>query len=210
MLALVGGLVLAQQPDVQQVAASIKQNQQSLRQYAWQSRVNVEVDGEEKRVTLYQVRYNMDGELEKTPMGGEADEKKVRGPIRKNVSKKKKKQAHEFAEDATAQVHAYMTPDAMSKAMAGAFSRNEGGMLKLRSENVLVDGDSIELALVENTRQPMTFDIETSVDESPLKVSVTFQALDDGTNYPARTVISTVFEKKELSITTENFSYVKQ
>ena len=34
IIALTGGLALAQQPDLQQIAAGVKQNQQSLRQYA--------------------------------------------------------------------------------------------------------------------------------------------------------------------------------
>ena len=208
---LATGSAHAQDQDaIQSAAASMKQNLESLRQYAWQSRVNVSVDGEEKRVTLFQVRYNVDGELEKTAMGGEENQKKVRGPIRKNVAKKKKKQAHEFATEATQTIDAYMTPESIKKAMSQAFARKEDGMLKLRSEGVVKQGDSIELALVEATNQPMSFSIQSTVDESSISVEITFQKLDDGTNYPARTIVTTTFDGKPLKIETENFSYVKQ
>jgi len=208
---LVMGSARAQDEEATQAAAaSMKQNLESLRQYAWQSRVKVSVDGEEKRVTLYQVRYNLDGKLEKTAMGGEEDQKKVRGPIRKNAAKKKKKQAHEFATEATQTIDAYMTPESIKKALSQAFARKEDGMLKLRSEGVVKQGDSIELALVEATHQPMTFEIQSTVDESSISVEITFQKLEDGTNYPARMTVKSTFDGKPLKMETENFSYVKQ
>ena len=207
---LTGSARAQDQEAIQAAAASMKQNLESLRHYAWQSRVNVSVDGEQKRVTLYQVRYNLDGELEKTAMGGEADQKKVRGPIRKNVAKKKKKQAQEFATEATRTIEAYMSPESIKKAMSQAFARRDAGMLKLRSEDVVKQGDSVEFSVVDATYQPMTFEIQSTVDESPISVEITFQKLDDGTNYPARTIVKATFDGKPLKIETENFNYVKQ
>ena len=83
-------------------------------------------------------------------------------------------------------------------------------MLKLRSEDVVKQGDSVEFALVETTHQPMTFEIQSTVGESPISVEITFQKLDDGTNYPARTIVKATFDDRPLKIETENFNYVKQ
>lgn len=118
---LLASVVALAQPKVglQQVAAGMKGNQEALRDYAWQSRVSVEVDGEAKKVDLYQVRYDLDGNLQKTRMGGEADPKKVRGPIRKQKTKKKKKQASEFAAEVKEQLQACMAPDALMTAGVG-------------------------------------------------------------------------------------------
>jgi hypothetical protein len=149
-LALMFGLVftfaaaplLAQQPDASKIRASLAQNQETLREYMWQSRVMVAVDGEEQKVDLYQVRYNLAGDLEKTRLGGEAQEmKRPRGPLRKRVAKNKKEGAAEFAES--------------------------------------------------------------------LKMTVMFQKLPGGPNYPARQVVDTQLGDKNLVITTENFDYVK-
>jgi hypothetical protein len=203
-------VLLAQQPDLQQVAAGMAANGEALKNYAWQSRVSVDVDGENKKVDLYQVRYDMDGKLQKTRIGGEGDQKKVRGPIRRSAAKKKKKQAAEFAEEVKEQLQAYLAPDTWKKALSEAFVRKESGTIKLQAQNVVAQGDQIDLELVEATKQPMTMRIETQVDESPLNVEITFQQLPDGPNYPARQVIGTVFDKKKLVITTENFSYVEQ
>jgi len=56
----------------------------------------------------------------------------------------------------------------------------------------------------------MTLKIETTADESPVNVEVTFQKLDGGPNYAAQTVVNTLFDGKKVKIVTENFSYAKQ
>jgi hypothetical protein len=152
----------------------------------------------------------MDGQLERTRIGGEADQKKVRGPIRKNAAKKKKKEAAEFAGEVRKQLLAYLAPDTVNKALSEAFVKKEGGAIKLQAQDVVAKGDQMEFELVEATKQLMTLRIEGRVDDSPFDVEITFQRLPDGPNYPARQIINTVFEKKKLVITTENFSYVKQ
>jgi len=211
VLLLAGVAVLAQpEVDLQQVAAGMKSNQEALRDYAWQSRVNVEVDGEEKKVDLYQVRYDMSGELEKTRIGGEADAKKVHGPIRKKKTKKAKKNAQEFAEELGDQIEAYLSPESVAKALSTAFARVDGGELKLHSQDVVQKGDSVDFSLVETTKQPMTLTIETTADDSPVKFEITFQRLDDGTNYAAQSIVDTEFGGKKLKIVTENFSHTKQ
>jgi len=153
VLLLVNSVVLAQPNlDVQQVADGMKKSQEALSNYAWQSRVSVSVDGEEQKVDLYQVRYNMSGELEKTRMGGEADEKKVRGPIRRSVAKSKKKKVHEFTEYLGKTVESYLWPESLSKALTTSFVRAEGGAVTLISKDVVQDGDSVEISLVEATK----------------------------------------------------------
>ena len=210
-MALVGGALVAQeQPDPGKIASEMKENQEALRQYVWQSRISVEVDGEQKKVDLYQMRYNFDGELERTRMGGESEEKEARGPVRKRVGKKKKKQAHEFADEVNEKLQAYLSPNAVEKALKTAFARVDKGVLRLQSQDVVESGDSVEFALVQTTKQPMTLQVRTTIDASPIELNVTFQKLDEGPNYPARSIINTNWDKKKVTVTTENFSYLRQ
>ena len=210
-MALTGGSLVAQeQPDPGKIATQMKENQEALRQYVWQSRISVEVDGEQKKVDLYQMRYNFDGELERTRMGGESEEKEVRGPVRKRVAEKKKKQAHEFADDVNQQLQAYLRPSTVEKALKTAFVRADQGVLRSQSQNIVKSGDSVEFALVQTTKQPMTLQVRTTIDESPVELNVTFQKLDEGPNYPARSIINTNWDNKKVTITTENFSYLRQ
>ena len=211
LLVFVGGRSYAQEPDIQALAADIQRNMKALHDYAWQSRVSLEVDDEQKKVDLYQVRYNYEGKLERTQMGGEAaKQKKVRGPLRKHKVKKKKKEIGEFAHELTALLQSYMSPDSFKKSLSQAFARAEGGMLTLQSTDVVQDGDKVSFEVVEATKQPMTMKVESETGGSPVVLEVTFQKLADGPNYPARQVVTTQFDGKKIVMVTENFSYVKQ
>ena len=210
-VALTGGSLVAQeQPEPGKIATQMKENQEALRQYVWQSRISVEVDGEQKKVDLYQMRYDFNGELERTRMGGESEEKEVRGPIRKRVAEKKKNEAHEFADDVKKQMQAYLNPNTVEKALKSAFVRVDQGVLRMQSQNVVKSGDSVAFALIQTTKQPMTLQVRTTIDESPVELNVTFQKLDEGPNYSARSIINTNWDNKNITITTENFSYLRQ
>lgn len=211
-LALILGAspLLAQQPDAAQIRATLMENQQALREYLWQSRVEVEIDGKQNKVDLYQVRYNLGGELEKTRLGGEAQEKKQpRGPVRKRAAKKKQKGAAEFSQAVKTQLQAYMSTTGFGKILQNAFMRMGDGTIKLRSQDVAMEGDTVELEIVMETKQPMTMRVESTVDGEPVVMSITFQKLPDGPNYPARQIVDTQYAKKKLVITTENFDYSK-
>ena len=209
-LALIPGTLLAQ-PDARQFGVAMGKNQEALRDYTWQSRTEVTVDGQTNKVDLYQMRYNLDGELEKTRLGGDAKQKReVRGVLRKRVAKKKKREAGEFAEAVKLQLQNYMAPNTLQNALSNAFMRRADGTIMLRSQDVVVQGDSMEFELAEETRQPTSMRISTFVEKEPVNVTVDFQRLPDGPNYPARQVIESAFGKKKLEITTENFNYQVQ
>ena len=51
-------------------ADSQKANAAALRQYSWKSRTELKLKGESKNVKIEQVRYDLNGKLQKTPAGG--------------------------------------------------------------------------------------------------------------------------------------------
>jgi hypothetical protein len=66
LVALGSTLALAQgQPTF---AESQKANAQALRQYSWKSRTEIKLKGESKNVKAEQVRYDVNGKLQKTPI----------------------------------------------------------------------------------------------------------------------------------------------
>ena len=211
LLLCAGAVSSAQEePDLQAIASGFKQNQAALHHYAWESRVSVALDGEQKKVDIFQVRYDMEGQLQKTRIGGEADAKKVRGPIRKKASKKKKKEAGEFAAALQGQLAKYTEPASLQKALEGAFVKTEGGVLKLQAQDIVQQGDSILIEVVPATKQPMSITVETAADGSPVVLNVMFQKLADGTNYAAHSTIESEFDKKKIEMVTENYNHVKQ
>jgi len=177
-----GAVSLAQEePDLQAIAAKIQTNQMALRTYSWKSRVAVSIDGEQKKLDMFQLRYDMDGQLQKTPIGGESDAKKVRGPVRKKVTKSKKKEAAEFANDLKALLAKYTEPEALQKTIASAFARTEGNVFKLQTQDVVVQGDSILIEVIPATEQPVSILVKSMLEGSPVVLNVMFQKLADGT-----------------------------
>jgi len=211
LLVCSGTIAVAQEePDLQAIAAGIQQNQESLRNYAWESRMSVALDGEQKKVDVYQVRYDMDDQLQKTRIGGEADTKKVRGPVRKKAVKNKKKEAGEFAAELQGQLAKYTEPASLQKAVKNAFAKTEDGIYKLRAQDIVQDGDSMLIEVVHATKQPVSITIETAVEGAPVVLKVMFRKLADGTNYIAQSTIDTEFDKKKLEVVTENYNHIKQ
>ena len=68
LVAFGAALVLAQGQSP--FAESQKANAQALRQYRWTSRTELKLKGESKNVKLEQVRYDLNGQIQKTAMGG--------------------------------------------------------------------------------------------------------------------------------------------
>lgn len=206
-LACVATTAMAQ-PDAAGIAAQLAKNQSELRQYVWQSRVEVEVGGDSQKVELYQVRYDFNGELERTRLGGEEADRRPRGtPLRRVVVARKQAQASEFLDAVQEHLRRYMSQTSMSRAFTTAFARVEDGRIRLRAEGVVSAGDTVEFVVAEATRKPVTMLIDTAVDGEQVRVTVDFKSLPAGPNYPARQVLRTRTAGKALVITTENFNY---
>ena len=59
--------------DKEKFAQAQQQNKEALKQYAWKSRTELKMKGESKNISLEQVRYDLDGKLQKTPLTGGAE-----------------------------------------------------------------------------------------------------------------------------------------
>jgi len=209
--AMAGTASLAQeQIDLQKMASGMKRNQEELRQYTWESKVSFEVDGIERRVDTYTMRYVMGGMLEKLQISSEVDKKKIRRPDGSKLSKKEREAARAFVLEAKQQVDAYLNPLFAEKAVASAVAMTNEETLLLLSRDVVKTGDSVEIALVQSTRRPKTLKVTTAIDESPVKLEVTFGSIDYGPNHPARSITTTEWQGFKLTIVTENSNYVKQ
>ena len=199
-----------EQTDLRMLAAGLKRNQQELQRYTWDSKVVFEVDGVQKRVDMYRVRYVMGGMLEKIQLSSEVDKTKVRRPDGKKLSKKEREAARAFVMEAKQQFQGYLSPLFAEKAVATARVTTDEGMLRLQSHDVVSSGDSVTINLVRATRQPKTLEVKTTIGDSPVELDVIFESLDFGPHYPASSITSTDWEGIKLRIITENANYAKR
>ena len=131
-------------------------NQAALRQYSWKSRTELKVDGEIKQVRLEQVRYDIDGRLQKTLIGGsQAPEASRPGPpgparaIKKQIVEKKKEEFKDMLGDlaALAESYAHLSPERMKAfAARAAVTKGQGietGSVRIQGRDVQAMGDQI-------------------------------------------------------------------
>ena len=186
-----GGQLQAQSQS-QQVVQKFSQNQQMLRAYSWTKRTEVLVAGQPV-TRLVKVRYDIDGKLQRTPIGGSGDlTPEMRGMVT----------------DLEDRGFAYTQPD--PKAFAVFLQRSEiwegrnSGTLRVEGENFLQSGDSVELT--GRGQRLEKGEVETSYRAAPLRIKADYRTLpNNGPTYVARLIVSYPSQGLELKI--ENFDH---
>jgi len=202
--------VAQQQLDLKKMASQMRQNQEELRQYSWETKRIFLVDGVQRRADIFTVRYVMGGMLEKMQLSSEVAKGKVRRPDGKKLSKKEQEAAMEFVVAAKDQLDGYLNPLFAEKAVATSKILEGGGTLLLLSHDVMTTGDSVEITLSESTHQPISASIKTAIDGSPVALDIEFGTIEYGPNYTSRSITTSAWQGFELAIITENSNYVDQ
>ena len=203
----VAAAVHSQVFDPSAMAKQVRQNQEDLQQYSWQTKMTFLVNGELRRTDTYTVRYVMGGMVEKMQVSSEVAEGKVRGPNGKKLSKKELEAAREFVLGVKDQLDGYLNPLFAERAVATSTIEESGGNLLLRSRDVMTTGDSVEITLSGATYKPISASVKTSVQGSPVALDVTFGSIEFGPNYPKGSTTTSEWQGFKLSFITENSSY---
>jgi hypothetical protein len=208
---IAGANAVAQEPPtLQELAARMKQNQEELRSYGWQSKIVYFVDGVQKRADVYNVEYGGDGFLEKIQINSQVDTTKILLPNGKKLSKKEREAAREFAMEAKRQVDAYLSPVLAEKAVATAVMVENGTTLRLRSQDVVTSGDTVEIEIEKASLRPLAVKVTTTVSTSPVALDMSFGSIEYGPHHPQRSTTTTEWQGLELTIITENSNYREQ
>lgn len=186
--------VSGQQLTPEEVLKRMTLNLQRLRDYSWSTRTEVSLKGQQISVTLEKIRYDLNGKLQVTPLGGTGMLSPEMQPV--------------IAELAQLGL-SYSQPK--PEEFAAFFSRSElwegkGGTLRLEGADFLRSGDAIDLRARNGRVDRLS--VETIYGSStPVTVDAEFRALpDDGPTYVARLEVSVPGD--EISVVTENFDYV--
>jgi hypothetical protein len=194
-------------PDLQTLGAGLRQNLEELQNFTCQSKITFLVDGVQRRVAVYKIRYDENGSLQRTQISGETAKGDVRGPDGKKLSKKQQEAALEFVTKAKNQLTAYLSPLFAEKAVASAAVTVDGDVFRLLSRDVVNPGDTVVVTFSTATQEPKTLHATATIEGSPMELDVTFQALDFGPFCPARSDTTTSWNGMKLQITTENSDY---
>jgi hypothetical protein len=130
ILMLVAGDGLGQSIDPAKFSAVQKENAQKLRAYTWKQRLELQLKGETKKVLLNQMRYDVDGKQQKTPLStGEPQQQAAQVPagkrggrVKAKVVENKKEEFKEMMEGLAALVTSsgHIPPDKLKAALSQA------------------------------------------------------------------------------------------
>lgn len=211
IVAVLGAAGIAAQstPDQQQMASQLRMNQEEIQNYSWRSKFTYTVDGVQKRVEEYTVRYFIDGTLQKMQVSGEVDKTKVRRPDGKKLKKKEREAAFDFVMETKSQLDGYLNPLLAEKAVSTATITTSGETLILQCRDFVTTGDSVEIRYELPGRLPKTAVIATTVGGSPASLEIEFGSLEYGPNHVVRSTTKATWQGFQLEIATENSDYKK-
>ena len=220
MIAFLQGLVTAvtAQSDPTQMALDIakaqKQNTKALTRYSWKMRTEIKKDGETKSTRLYQMRFDFDGKLQKTAMGGEGKAPKKKRGLRGRIQEKKMDEAKDYGEKIVGLIRAYTMPstgdlvDFFEKATFRSGSGSMAGSVRVMASGYLRPGDTATMWVDTGTLRLRKLTFRAPLDGNDTKGTVDYRTLTGGPSYPARTVVEV--PEKSLKVIVENFDYLTQ
>jgi len=217
LFVLVAVVLFAQ--DASQFAQAQKDNAAKLKEYTWKSRTELKLKGESKKITLEQVRYDMDGQLQKTPIGGapEAQQQQQQqssggrsgGRLKQKIIEQKKE---EFADTMKGLVqlassYASVKPEKWQQFMQTATKSQENGVVKISGKGVQLPDDSVAICVNPQNWMLQRVEIQTIYDKNPVSIKLEYKSIQDGPTYPGRTSLS--YPAKQIELTVDNYDHQK-
>jgi hypothetical protein len=211
-LLLLAALGIAAQTDGR-FAQLQQQNAAALKQYEWKSRTEIQKGGETKKVQLALMRYDRNGNLQATPISSTPEPDLPKFGLRKIVAQKKVQEFKDKLEALRALARSYsdLPPDRMQQFMTRASIRPEltakENLIRIEGRDVLQPGDSMTVFLDAVSRKQRRVEIQTSLDQRPVRIVSEFQDLTQGPTHMARSQVS--YDGASIVIVTENFDYTR-
>ena len=197
----------------EQVAGTIKANAQALKAFSHQQRMQLQLKGDTKKVTLSQITYDMNGNEQKTLLSEQppADAPPSGGRLKQRVVAKKTGEFKDMMGDISALVKSYteLPPEQLQAALKQAtFSAGNGdmaGAVQIVMHNVNQNGDSMTIWI---DRTAMLFRravIATTYQGDPVTTTANYAMLPGGQVYMAQAILN--YPKKEVVVEIDNSNY---
>jgi hypothetical protein len=186
-----------------------QQNAQALKQYIWKSRNEVRKDNESKSTQVFLMQYDAVGNLQKSQIGGSAPPAMPKGPLLGGIAQKKREEFMALIQALGEQVKAYshLPPAKMQAFLMSATisAKLDQGSVQIHGGNVLQRGDAMSIWIDAKSRKQRRVEINTFLEQRPVKAIIEFAELPGGPTYIARTVVH--YPKEAVQLITENFDY---
>jgi hypothetical protein len=192
----------------QAFSAAATTNAALLRTYSWQMSVQATIKGEQKPASVYQLRFDINGVLQKTLMTAPPPPPSGLG---KGMKEKKIQEAKEWGNDLADLIKKYMAPSAgtMLDFYSKATSQTDpSGLIKMSGTAFLQPGDMVAFLIDPTTNSPKQFTFSTSLQDDAVTGTVTYGITNDGLRYAAQIQVSC--PAKNVTAVIQNYNYMKQ
>jgi hypothetical protein len=197
----------------EQVAGTIKANAQALKAFSYQQRMQLQLKGDTKKVTLNQMTYDMNGNLQKTLLSEQppADAPPSGGRLKQRVVAKKTGEFKDMMEDISNLVKSYteLPPEQLQAALKQAtFSAGSGdmaGSVQILMHNVNQSGDQMTIWIDRTAMLYRRAVIATTYQGDPVTTTANYAMLPSGQVYMAQAILN--YPKKEVVVEIDNSNY---
>jgi hypothetical protein len=185
-----------------------KSNAALVRQYTWNSRMELIDHGVLKDARIDMAGYGSDGQVIYSPLNG-FEAPLPGGFLRRAIEESERQKVETYMNGLRRFLDQYTLPtagkvlDFVSRANIPPLDAS--GLLQLNGSNVVVPGDSVSLWVVAATLQASKIDITTFFQGDVVVVSCTSKTLPNGPTYMAYTEVTIALKQLRLQI--HNYDY---
>jgi hypothetical protein len=199
--------------DPARVAAAIKGNAQALKDFNYQQRMQLQLKGETKKVTLNQMNYDINGNLQRTMLSEQppADAQPSGGRLKQRVVAKKTGEFKEMMGEIADLVRSYsdLPPQQLQAALKQAtFSAGQGdmgGAVQIQMNNVIQQGDSLTIWIDRTAMLFRRIAIATTYELKPVTATANYSMLPTGQVYMAQAIVN--YPAKQVLTQIDNLNY---
>jgi hypothetical protein len=195
-----------------QVGIQIGENMKALTGYSFQQRTAVNLEGEQKNVTLVQVAFGPGGQPLITTLSSQPSEDLGRGPLRRKIKEEKIEEMKDEIEQVVQLSNSYLMLNQQKLTQLGQLAQvwvtPGGGQIRVVASGFQQPGDQVTISCDGQTKRQTQTQVTTSIFGGPMTVTAQYQQWSTGLNYNIQTVINV--PGKELQITINTMNYMKQ
>jgi len=191
------------------VANAQKANLEAIAKYSWQVKSDLSMEGESKATSITEMRFNTEGKLESTHIGGESSVEKKPG-LR---GRRQEKKIEDFSEYLTGVLnHSFQYIFLSKGAMVDIFDRAEivesEASIDVTAGDVFVKGDELSLSVDPATKLTTKLTFKTTLGEDTIQGSVTLSPMENGPSTPARLEFD--IPTQSIKIASETYDWTAQ
>lgn len=203
----------------EQVAGAIKANAQALKAFSYQQRMQLQLKGETKKVTLTQMSHDLNGNLQKTQLSEDPPPDAPQqssgggrgGRLKQRIVAKKTGEFKQMMGEIVDLVKSYteLPPQQLQASLKQAtFSPGEGdmaGSVQIVMRNVIQSGDSMTIWIDRTAMLYRRAVIATTYEGNPVTTTANYAMLPTGQVYMSQTTVD--YPKKQVVVELDNMNY---